>query len=314
MNRILVIRGGAICDFILTLPAIRALREAYPDARLELIGYKHIAVLVENNYAHAIRSIEYGPLSGFFAKNGELDRELSEYFGSFDLILTYLFDPDQIFEINLRRTGAKKILRGRAKIEDGLHASQQLATPLEQLAIEVRDFTPRLGVKSDLNKSAQQFLNGLVAPFVALHMGSGSPRKNWPLENWIELGNRLLEQRDDGNTGRSLIIVSGEADEPQLARLQRQWQGNKNVRFATNLPLPQLAAVLSRCCFVGHDSGISHLAAAVGAPCRLLFGPTDPAVWAPRGENVQLIRAPDGDLTQLSPEAVLTSLRMWERP
>ncbi len=56
MNRILVIRGGAIGDFILTLPALRALRHAYPQAHIEILGYKHIAALAENRfYAEAIR-------------------------------------------------------------------------------------------------------------------------------------------------------------------------------------------------------------------------------------------------------------------
>ncbi|HSH40447.1 MAG TPA: hypothetical protein VK993_16870 [Chthoniobacterales bacterium] len=63
MKRILVIRGGAIGDFVLTLPAIKLLRDAYPDARLEILGYKHIAALAENRfYAEAIRSIEYAAL------------------------------------------------------------------------------------------------------------------------------------------------------------------------------------------------------------------------------------------------------------
>jgi heptosyltransferase-3 len=58
------------------------------------------------------------------------------------------------------------------------------------------------------------------------------------------------------------------------------------------LPLPHLAAVLEQTTFLGHDSGISHLAAAAGANCILLFGPTDPKVWAPQNENVRVIRAP----------------------
>jgi len=308
MNRILVIRGGAIGDFILTLPAIRALRETYRSARLELIGYKHIAELARNDYADAVRSIEYGPLSGFFARGGELDEELSNYFGSFDLILTYLFDPDQIFEANLRRAGAKQILRGQAKIEDGLHATRQLATPLEEFGINIRDFTPRLSVESDAREFAKRFLSGLDRPITALHAGSGSLRKNWPLENWIELGNGLLEQDD----ARSLIVVSGEADEAARTRLQREWQ-MPNIRFATNLPLPQLAGVLSQCCFVGHDSGISHLGAAVGAACVLLFGPTDPAVWGPQGGNVQVVRAENGNLADLSADEVLRQLKFTIR-
>src|SRR5213596_3646109 len=71
------------------------------------------------------------------------------------------------------------------------------------------------------------------------------------------------------------------------------------VRFAKNLPLPHLAAVLERSIFIGHDSGISHVAAAAGANCVLLFGPTDPGVWAPRNKNVQILRAQSGKLSDL---------------
>src|SRR5712692_3885240 len=98
MKRILVIRRGALGDFILTLPALRALRDAYPHAHIEILGYKHIAALVENRfYAQAVRSIEYGPLSSFFAKNSELPPQLATYFASFDLVISYLYDPDGIF-------------------------------------------------------------------------------------------------------------------------------------------------------------------------------------------------------------------------
>jgi heptosyltransferase-2 len=74
---------------------------------------------------------------------------------------------------------------------------------------------------------------------------------------------------------------------------------NRGVRFARNLPLTHLAAVLEHSIFIGHDSGISHLAAAAGANCVLLFGPTDPHVWAPRNKNVRVLRAPGGRLSNL---------------
>src|SRR4029453_6217604 len=106
MKRILVIRGGAIGDFILTLPALKVLRDAYSEAHIEILGYKHICVFAENRfYAQAVRSIEYAPLSGFFAKNLEPPEELANYFASFDLVISYLYDPDRIFEMNLRRCG-----------------------------------------------------------------------------------------------------------------------------------------------------------------------------------------------------------------
>src|SRR5438105_13689099 len=104
MNRILAIRGGAIGDFILTLPALKALLDAYPHAHIEILGYKHIAVLAENRfYAQAVRSIEYGPLSTFFANNAELTSELLTYFARYDLVISYLCDPHGISVMNLRR-------------------------------------------------------------------------------------------------------------------------------------------------------------------------------------------------------------------
>src|SRR5437773_12404250 len=110
-QRILVIRGGAIGDFILTLPSLKALREAHPDAHIEILGYRHIATLAENRfYAQAVRSIEYAPLSSFLAKKSELPAELANDFASFDLIISYLFDPDRIFEYTLRRCVVEHLL------------------------------------------------------------------------------------------------------------------------------------------------------------------------------------------------------------
>ena len=74
-----------------------------------------------------------------------------------------------------------------------------------------------------------------------------------------------------------------------------------------NLSLPDLAAVLEKMIFVGHDSGISHLAAAAGANCTLLFGPTDPAVWAPLNDNARVIHAPHRDLKRLDVDLVRTA-------
>jgi len=311
MNRVLVIRGGAIGDFILTLPALKALRDACPNAHIEILGYRHIAALAENRfYAQAVRSIEYGPLSSFFAKNSELPAELANYFASFDLIISYLFDPDRIFENNLRRCGVENLLCGPAKIvETSVHAARQLALPIEQLGIEVGDLTEKVFPSIDDRQFAKGFLQFLQQPILAIHPGSGSTEKNWPLENWIALFSRndgvplIKDKRGQVGSAFSVVVISGEADGTEADALEREWK-NREVRFAKNLPLPQLAAVLERSIFLGHDSGISHLAAAAGANCVLLFGPTDPDVWAPRNKNVQVIRAPNGRLRDLEIELV----------
>ncbi len=292
MSRILVIRGGAIGDFILTLPAVKLLREGFPEAHLEILGYKHIiALALMSGYADAIRSIEYGALSGFFSRDGELAPALVEYFGGFQQVISYLFDPDGIFAANLRRAGVRNLITGSPKITEQEHAARQLARPLEKLALYLKNPAAIL----ELPDAAR------IAPdTLALHPGSGSATKNWPLERFLEVARNWLAP----NERRKILLVGGEADAAQMARLRAELP-NERVEPAQNLPLPALAARLRDAgFFVGHDSGISHLAAAVGTPALLLFGPTDPAIWAPANPRVRVLRAPSPTMEGIEVAAV----------
>src|SRR2546430_11440082 len=301
LNRILVSRGGAIGDFVLTLPAIKLLRDRFPNARLEILGYKHIAALAEKRfYADAVRSIESASLAKFFAKDTDLPAELADYFASFDLILSYLYDPDKIFETNVRKSGCGMFLTGPSKLDDSEHAAFQLARPLAALGFSLAQEAAHLFPTDDDRHAVSSLLKD-GREMVALHPGSGRETKNWPIENWIELGNALLAK------DRDLIIIAGEADTARTERLDAEWKANP-VRFAENLPLPDLAALLEPSFFIGHDSGISHIAAAAGARCLLLFGPTDPSIWAPANEKVTVLRAPEGKMERLEVQPVVTAL------
>ena len=303
MNRILVIRGGAIGDFILTLPSIKLLRDRFPRAHIEILGYNHITALAEQRfYADAIRSIEHGPLAAFFAKDAALPGKLADYFSCFDLIVSYLFDPEGIFQVNLKRCGIKMFIQGPAKPSGREHAALQLARPLEQLGLHLKNRAAKIYPTEADREFARDFLGNARKPVVALHPGSGSETKNWPIEKWERLGEHLF------STGRALCVVTGEADDERLRLLETAWKG-KPIRFAKNFTLPHLAALLEDSVFLGHDSGISHIAAAVGARCVLLFGPTDPAVWAPTNENVTVLRAPDGNLDALTVDDVIAVLK-----
>ncbi len=304
-GRILVIRGGAIGDFILTLPAIRLLRENFPDCHLEILGYRHIASLAERRfYADATRSIEYAPLATFFNPKGELDPELCEYFAGFNQVISYIYDPDELFQTCLQRAGVKNLIAGSPKVLEGEHAAVQLAQPLDKLALWLEDPAARFFPSEEDLAEADALLAGLPLPLVAIHPGSGGEKKNWPLDRWVTVIEELLGGRHSGQ----LLIVGGEADSERLSSLQH-FQTHPRCAFLQSLPLPILGAVLSKCrLFVGHDSGISHLAAASGAPCLLLFGPTDPDVWAPANDGVEVLWAEDGQLSELEVEAVLGKL------
>jgi len=146
-GKILVIRGGAIGDFILTLPAISALRRQFPLAHLEVLGYPHIIQLaVAGGLVDRAQSIEARALAGFFARRGPLAEDLVDYFSEFDLIVSYLYDPDEIFKTNVGLcTGAQFIVGPHRPDENhSLHASKVFLQPLERLAIFDSDHVPRL--------------------------------------------------------------------------------------------------------------------------------------------------------------------------
>ncbi len=305
MQRILVIRGGAIGDFVLTLPAIKLLRDNFPASHIEILGYKQIVALAERRfYADATRSIEYAGFASFFAKGAALPSELADYFRSFDLVVSYLFDPDNIFETNLRRCGVETLLVGSPKVLHHEHAVTQLARPLEELGLPLQSSEARIYPSAADRHFACSFLECSATPTFALHPGSGSATKNWPLTSWRELAAQLLRS----GSARSLLVVGGEADRGGLATMKDL--RDARVQFAENLPLPHLAALLDRCAmFIGHDSGISHIAAAVGTSSVLLFGPSDPDIWAPRNTNVRILRAASGNVRDLAVTTVTSAVR-----
>jgi heptosyltransferase-2 len=299
------------------LPALKALRVAHSEADIEILGYPQIAAIADKRfYANAVRSIEYAALSRFFARGAELPSELCAYFAGFDLILSYLYDPDGIFEGNLLRCGAENILRGPSKIGSGMSAAAQLAQPVQELGITVADLAPKVLPSAEDREFARGFLENCEPPILAVHPGSGSEKKNWPIENWMELIRATFNGATDSSrpgSFRTILIVSGEADESAMQRLRPLFENDLRVRFAHALSLPHLAAILSHSIFIGHDSGISHLAAAAGARSIILFGPTDPNVWAPQNKDVTVLIAPNGDLTQLDVATVCKTIRLWKR-
>ncbi len=291
-RRLLIARGGALGDFILTLPAIHALRDAFPEAEINVLANKAIASLaLEAVEIDGIRSLDDPGLAPVFIRAGDLSEKWREYFSRHDLVISYLYDPEKVFEANLRRLGVARVATGPSRIAaTGPHAATQLGQPVRELGIAISDVAPRLQIDDRAREKALQKLG--ASPVVALHPGSGSPRKNWPMENWMALIAYLIEQ------SVPVTIIGGEADRGQMAELQRRFK-NESVPFAIDWPMRDLAALLASSIFVGHDSGVSHLAAATGAPSLVLFGPSDPQIWAPQNENARVLLAPNLDLAQL---------------
>jgi heptosyltransferase-3 len=300
--KILVIRGGAIGDFILTLPAIAALRSQFPQAHLELLGYPHIAQLaLAGGLVDRVQAIEARGLAGFFARDGKLAEDLRDYFSEFDLIVSYLYDPDEIFQTNVARCGGGQFIAGphRPEEQERTHATRVFLKPLERLAIFDADPVPRLLIHA--TRSTQHVL--------AFHPGSGGERKNWPESKWADLLAQLVEA-----TELRLLLVGGEAEGERLQHLAGALRPSRR-EVLQSLPLAELAVRLRPCvAFVGHDSGITHLAAALGLPTLVLWADTTEEVWRPGGENVVVLRHDAGLAAMPVPQVLEACLRLGRSP
>jgi len=134
----------------------------------------------------------------------------------------------------------------------------------------------------------------LVAGATLIHPGSGSPDKNWAIEGFVELAERLR------SLGHRVVWILGPAETNLASSLSGE--------VIDRPSLQALAATLARSrLFVGNDSGVSHLAAATGAPTLVLFGPTSSSVWLPDGPRVQAVRAPSGSLAELRVEEIVAA-------
>lgn len=301
--RILILRGGAIGDFIVTLPVLQTLRARWPDAEIEIWGYPHIADLaVAAGLAQKTVSLDRAEMVRFFVPVPDFAPGQEAAIQSFDIILNYLHDPEGQIRSNLHMAGAKQVLSGCAIIKRG-HAVDFLLEPLMALALYETGLVPTLDFPQEtLDRAAARLRAlGIKGKPISIHPGSGSPKKNWPLDRYIDLVKTLRTR------GREVVLVLGEADAPLRPAFDAALP---DIPRLDSLPLTDLAPALASCALhIGNDSGITHLAAAVGIPVIALFGPTDPATWSPRGRIPPVIlRPPSADLADLDLPTVLSAL------
>jgi ADP-heptose:LPS heptosyltransferase len=254
--RRLIIRPGALGDFLVSLPALQCLRSSY----LEVWTASAHLPLVQ--FADRVRSIASTGLD--LVAVAEPPASLWEALRGFDSIVSWYGANRPEFRQAVN--GLPFTFLPALPVNAHLHA-------IDFYLSQVRSVTEcqSAGIPSIVT-TAQRDVNMII-----IHPFSGSPRKNWPLENFRELAAQLAQES-------AIYWCRGPEDPPLEGAVQME-------------DLYQLACWLARArLFIGNDSGVTHLAAAVGTPVLALFGPTDPAVWAPRGPRVQI-----GRFTSLQP-------------
>lgn len=304
---ILVVRGGAIGDFILTLPVLQALRQHLPKAEVHVLGYPRIAELARaGGHATEVHSVESREMAMLFARGVDPSPRLATFFQRFAIIISYLYDPDGIFAANIGKCCKAQFHQGPHRPEgDGeTHAVDVLLEPLQRLAIFDPDPIPSLPLlRADATRPASGRQPDASDFCLAVHPGSGGTIKNWPVPQWGDLLGKLSRE-----CPWRLLLIGGEAESETLKVLATRWPSDR-LEVCANRPLPELARRMAGCdFFLGHDSGITHMAAAVGLPGLALWGPTNPRVWRPRSARFDLLEA-GGHLESLDAAEVLDRVR-----
>jgi len=245
--RRLILRPGAIGDFIVSLPALECLRAEYTEV---WTAGPNVPLA---RFADRARSIASTGLD--LVGVTEPPARLFDQLRSFDSIVSWYGANREEFRAAV--AGLPFTFFPALPRDNALHATDFYLEQVRTLVACESDGIPRIECP------------GSDEDYAVIHPFSGNPRKNWPLENFRSLAERLEVP----------VRWCAGPDDPPL---------DGAVRFDD---LYDLACWLARARFyIGNDSGITHLAAAVGTPVLALFGPTDPSVWAPRGPHVQVVR------------------------
>ena len=258
----LLIRPGAIGDVIVSLPALESLRT---DAT-EIWAPSAVTSLVR--LGCRVRSLQETGLDWLELPGEHAPPRLVESLLGFDSIVSWYGSNRDEFREAVERLGLPVEFLPALPAGTSTHAVDFYLSQAIALGGRLVDPTPRIPCEARRGD------------YAVIHPFSGSVGKNWPLENFEALA-RHLEPR--------LAVEWAAGPGETLAGARRY---NDLYELATWLAGARL--------YVGNDSGISHLAAAVGTPAVVIFGPTDPQVWAPRGSDVHVIATMDRDVESVA--------------
>jgi heptosyltransferase III len=268
----LVVRAGALGDVLLGLPALRTLRRRFPRADTTFVApLPQGRTALWEPIVDRVVGFDEPSLAQLIAGTAA---QWPPALPLPDLAVVWLRDHARLAE-TLRRLGVGHAV-GYAPLDaiaQRRHIADWLCASLKALGVGAPPEPDRLvaPVRGTAGESAS----------AVIHPGSGSSRKNWP--GWAEALARLRPER--------VSVLAGPADEHVVRTLLNRWpSGIDPPAVRAGLSLDDLAGVLAGATlYLGNDSGVTHLAAALATPTVAVFGPTDPRIWRPVGPRVEAV-------------------------
>lgn len=314
MQRGLIVQPGAIGDCILTLPLAVFMKETLQLGGIDLLGHtEYVGFLPGRSTIDGVHSIDSLDLHRLYTtmdtfELGDRDALISA-FADYAWIATFLGEPDSNFEQNLIYTAncshsAQVITLSMKPPKDsyehladfyiqqfidqsGLPLSPRPAQTCERL---IRASEADVDAGRELLNEAGFDSGGKL---VVIQPGSGGPAKCWCLDNFLGIAEELTQQ------GIDILFLLGPAETERFSDTTILNKIGSVARILTDLSLTQVLEILS-CAdgFIGNDSGITHLAAALGITTLAIFGPSNPAVYKPIGPSVLVFSSSSATFTR----------------
>jgi heptosyltransferase-2 len=321
-QRGVILQPGAIGDCILTLPLAELMKETVCPGGVDIIGHtEYLGMLPGRSCVDAVRSLDSMSLHRLFA--GEGDFELADgdplimAFAGYSWIASFLGEPDShfeknlIFTVNCSNSAEVMTLAMKPDAERNIHVGDFYRKQfIEQSGFDAltaggllsQEHNSAIGMplirptQADIYRGKEILAENGIMPTkkpVVIHPGSGGAHKCWHLDNFLSVAKMLAKE------GAEVVFLLGPAEAERFSE-----SAITEIRTAgkllTNLSLVEVLGILG-CSrgYIGNDSGITHLAAAVGIRTVVVFGPTDPAIYAPIGPAVSVLRNDSAAFTDI---------------
>lgn len=290
-NRWLLIRNGAVGDTILLSSVLQAIRAHTPYAYIEMMGnLERMELLVGGGLANHAVSFEQPGIETLFADNVTLPQHLQDYFSRFDVIIYYGQSNAERIESKLR-TNARQIVITHPALpaNDDVHITKHYLQAIQKIMDIHQGWIPKISLRDNEVAWGKAWLkthveNGDNHYVAGIHVGAGSKAKQAPFEVFHQKMDEIKMKHNP-----LIILPKGPSDEEAVDAFLTSLTDSIPFIIAEGLRLRELAAVLSNCNeFFGNDSGITHLAAALGIPTTAVFVSGNPMVWQPLGGHVKI--------------------------
>lgn len=282
-------------DALLTFPILVALRAKYTNVHITFVGNPAVLPLAQSwHIAEEVREFDKH-WSKLFSDDVVHRSKLRNVLQQTDLALGWPTTSAIMLRQNLLEAGARKVIILKPPDDPSTHVVEHIA--------ELAGVPPVQPENIVLPHTGSAGFHVYNAP-VALHPGCMEYRR-WPSASYSALIDALLRLR------KPVLLLGGPIEAELLKTIQGLLTTSSERGMLTvlnNVPLLELVRQLKQCgCFVGHDTGTSHLAGILGIPTLVLFGPSNPAIWRPVGPCVKVIQKEP--LSELSVDTMLEEIR-----